>query len=217
MRRLLIVIALSLLALSPAVSEAASDVVVLYLYHPTSFAPGVESKLMCGWHDNCDNQNNDPTDKGLDWQNSTSTRSITVRFLSYLPSGSGSTWVGRALTTTSTFPCKRVTTRVFRIDWYRVGEVVQNHSQGAASTNYWNLFASPGGTQNSISSGYYIPYSEDNCSSSYDHVMQWYESGPVEIAHFKNYGIPHETQCFHCGTLYSPWSGPEYAFGYYLD
>jgi hypothetical protein len=226
MRRLLISAAVGAIILGVGYSDSPSVHAVQYntqifLLHPTGYdgTPASNAQLMCGWHDNCDGDFSDVSDIGLDWQNTSASGSsgIFVRLLGYIPGGpSSNTWVGRAYTFAQQFPCKRVRTEVLRVAWDRVGSIVQNHSQGL-SNHYWNIFAKSGaGVKNASSVGYYIPYGQDNCPSSYDHVMQWYESGPVDTAWVKNFGtpndMPHESECFHCATQWPPWYTYEYYF-----
>lgn len=201
---------------APAMTHAASYQVTTYLYHPVG-TDSTQGLLTCGWHDGCDGHFSDVSDIGLDWTNSTASTQTWVRLKAYA-SPAASTWVGRVSTYKPSTGCRRMQSDVRRIDQYLVGRVVQNHTSSGGQSYYMNLFASSAGVWNIGSYGYYIPHSQDNCPSSYDHVMQWYESGDVDVSWYRNSAppgaMPHESECFHCNTPWWYLNTYEYKFKY---
>jgi hypothetical protein len=59
-----------------------------------------------------------------------------------------------------------------------------------------------------------VDHNQDNCPSSYDHVMQWYESGAWDSSFVKNTGFPTEAQCFHCDTAYPQWGTTNWDYSF---
>lgn len=162
--------------------------------------------MRCSWHNNC--LYGPDGGAALDWNPANpSSTTVWTRLIGAGPTTSA-TWVGRAESFYSTYPCKQVQTNIMRIsDWAVFGYVHAYHSWGNANPSYFNIYASQSGVQNAHVGGYILPWQQDNCSSTGNHTHQFYESGPNDTWCSKNTSIP---WCDECYTPYPVWSTHEY-------
>ena len=218
MRRLLTILAVVCLGLAAGLLQpsqvGAASTITAALYHPTGDDGAIKPLLDCGWHSNCDNLVPDVSPIGLDWI--ASTPSYTTVWIRIFAVGAGPrTYVAQARAYYQTTPCKRIRTDIYKVSnaTHLYGYVIQNHSQ-ASSTNYLNIYASTAGVRNSGVLGAMVPHAQDNCPTTWDHVMQWYVSGQYDTAWAKNDTFPPEAQCFHCWTFYTEWvlSPPQHEY-----
>jgi hypothetical protein len=197
------------------VTAATGDQIFGYLFHPTGDSAS-QSKLVCGWHDNCDGNFNDLAKKGLDWHWFTQSTDTWIRLK--FRGTTSSEYVAKGRSYNQTF--KRLP-GVF-IDITRLsdsalfGQVRQNHSS-VGTVSYYQWVGGPD-TQNEFKIGKLLDPAKDPCSSFW-HVMQWYRSGPNDIDSLisKNTNIPNESECNFwagCAIGYDRWSSVEYIFGF---
>lgn len=172
--------------------------------------------LTVGWHDlgDCYPHCPDTYSKGLDWvwENDASTL-VRVRLWNW----GGPSAITRVANMSSSMPqygCKRIVSAVKRLsDGGVFGSVVNQHSYRGGTYNSV-VYSRSSGYQNTANVGYMVPYQQDNCTTTGDHTMQWYESGNYDTGYGKDSSIPTECQCCGCGTPYDVWNVWEYYFSF---
>jgi hypothetical protein len=220
MRKLLVILALVGLtcavgAWDAPAAEAASYSITAFTFHPVG-GGSYHAILDVGWHEvgdciHCPDAN----PHGLDWtwENDVSTL-VRVRLWNW-GGPSAITRVANMYSYYTTYPCKRIVSEVKRLsDGGVFGSVVNQHSyrEGTYSTA---VYSRSSGYQNTANVGYMVPYQQDNCLTTANHTMQWYESGDHDTGYGKDTGIPTECQCCVCATPYDVWNAWEYYFDFH--
>ena len=193
---------------SGGAQPAAGSTITIETFHPTG-SSSVNDLLSCGWHNICI-----PGPDGgqaLDWVPANMSNTSTWARIFAIGGGGSSTWVSRAESYYQETPCKQVRADIERISDYALyGTVHQYHSGGNPNHNYFNIFGSTAGVQNSAVTGYILPHAQDNCTSTGDHTHQFYESGPYDSWYGKDSYSLFNT-CNLCMTPFGIWSTYEYA------
>jgi hypothetical protein len=200
-------LALLFLLSSAAPAGATSYTVTAALYHPDGSST-VNNLLTCGWHNNC--TYGPDHGQALDWVPANSSVTTTWVRLWVVGGGSSAWWAARQETYYQELPCKEMRSDIERVsDWALYGSVLQYHSGGNPNHAYGNVYASTGGVYNEAVAGYILDHSLDNCSSTGNHTHQFYQSGPSDLAYWKNTQI--SSTCNLCMTPYQIWTTNEYA------
>jgi hypothetical protein len=216
MRRLLIYLSISTVAVSAATWQSSADAnhsvypVYAYVFHPTGNGTH-NAELRCGWHDLCDGYYNDATKIGLDWGYPGNV-SYTVYYRLRLYGGSSSSdWVGRAQTVNSTSGCYRRWTDLYRVNWSYIGTITNQHVHHGG-TVYANLYGSgfPTAGYNNEGAIASMIQSGDNCQTTGPHTMQWYTNSSGGNIIKNTSTLPFESGCDECNTPYNRWATYEW-------